>query len=158
MSRIFGNSFFNSNNFEENFLSNIAANILCCNNINTATKQKYKDFIGISSFSGSVVQLRKIKEDYNIRYLTLKTTKVLPENYFVVNLGNKIGNRTLILAEGVFTLLRGYLYLKNIGYIDNNNIILVATFGKNNFIKEVCNPQILKYYNQVIALLDSDVT
>ncbi len=92
------------------------------------------DFVGFTSYRKSRVNCRNIKSN-NIRYITL--SKDFKKDHYIVQPKDikLLQKGTIILAEGVFSLLRGYFTLKQLEYIgDSDQIILVASWSKSSLI------------------------
>lgn len=143
------------NGILDDFEKNIVSTFICCRSVKTLTNNKYSNFLGISSSSGNVLQIRNINKDSNIRYISLKLVDLNWDPFPVFNIGNSFENKSVIIAEGIFTLLRGFLFLINKGFFDRNNFLLYATFGKQNLNKEI--KKIVKYRgNNFVMLLDQD--
>lgn len=145
------------NQFEKNIVSTFLSKFF----VEKFTQNKYSNHVGICSFKGHNVQFRNLDKNSKIRYISMKLTPFQESSdYPAFILGKSFSDSNIIiLAEGIFTLLRGFLHLLSLNYLEkifgNKSYILISTNGKVNLIRELNN--LKKTERNVLVLLDQDV-
>ncbi|MEM3859150.1 MAG: hypothetical protein QW478_07045 [Candidatus Micrarchaeaceae archaeon] len=116
-----------------------------------------QNYVGFATFNKKKIICRNTKNDndYN-RYITIRADNELDFFATIPDKINLLSEGKIVVAEGIFTLLAGYLKLRN--DLKLNNTILVAGGGKS-YLKAV---KFAMYYFgvpdwDIYILADSDV-
>lgn len=88
-------------------------------------------FVGFKTYDESKIIFRNIENGNDFRYYTFRLSQSI--DYFIAsplyyNI-NLLKPGLIVMAEGIFSVLRGYLYILNSGIVNTKNIILGATLG-----------------------------
>jgi len=113
------------------------------------------NYIGFRSFDMNKINMRRIVNNDNFqRYITLKKPNSSFDAFviFPKSKTSLIKPGTIILAEGSFTVLKGYFSLMKIGYINKfQQVLLAASWSKTSF--NTC----MKYLYSRFGVLDWNI-
>ena len=119
-----------------------------------------EQYVGFKTYNSKRANFRCITPNPKMRYITLNKT---PERDFYITypkMPKFLKKGTLVVAEGVFSLLRGYLSLRKLSYFTSDNqIVLTASWSKKSL--NTCVKYVVSYFGifdwDIILLADKDL-